>query len=91
MTGVRGVVLPYRELGRVCLYTLCVDARSLIQPTTLGSVQGQDALGQLPAQALDTVARVYIINDRPQTACELGRRLLPRPGWQSPGQATPDP
>ena len=67
------------------------DARSLIQPTTLGSVQGQDALGQLPAQALDTVARVYIINDRPQTACELGRRLLPRPGWQSPGQATPDP
>lgn len=23
MTGVRGVVLPYRELGRVCLYTLC--------------------------------------------------------------------
>ena len=39
------------------------NARSLIQP--LGSVQGQDALGQLLAQALDTVACVYIFDDRP--------------------------
>ena len=42
-----------------------LHARSLAQPATLGRIQVEDTLWQFPAEALDIVACVDVLNDRP--------------------------